>query len=165
MLIISIKSISSAGVRRIFLVVQQAFLIWCEMYSQHKCTCTDVLSVVDKFSRFLSFLSNRYFRNAKCIFSCKYYHLRKMTLWGLVECVMIVNLKNHMDDQQLETCWKFAEMHSMPVWRVFENIIVQYDWRIYKYEVSTILKIQWSTEQKSTKQSSNWLSMTYKVFV
>ena len=39
------KSISSTGVRSIFLV-QQAFLIWCEMYSQHKCTCTDVLSVV-----------------------------------------------------------------------------------------------------------------------
>ena len=38
------------------------------------------------------------------------------------ECVMIVNLKNHMHDQQLETCWKFAEMHSM---KGFENIIVQ----------------------------------------
>ena len=61
---------------------------------------------------------------------------------------MIITLKNHMHDQQLETCWKFAEMHSM---KGFENIIVQwYDWRIYKYKVSTILKIQygddWSTQ-------------------
>ena len=47
---------------------------------------------------------------------------------------------------------KFAKMHIM---KGFENIIVQYDWRIYKYKVSTTLTIQWSTEQKSTKQSSN----------
>ena len=65
------------------------------------------------------------------------------------ECVMIVNLKNHMHGQQLETCWKFAEMHIM---KGFENIIVQYDWRIYKYsKVSTIE----NTLAKSTKQSSN----------